>query len=89
MAIFTRRRPATKAIEADTHQASSADVIMRFATLGGAEVVVEPVSSRWSTHGWKCRGCDRDRSSSDLHYTRETANEHAGNCRSMPKPDKT
>ena len=62
---------------------------MRFLTLGGAEVVVMPCPSESYPFTWTCLGCDADggRFLRWLSDARDTANEHAGECRAMPKPE--
>lgn len=65
-----------------------ANTISRFQTLCGATVVVtrnpeaRPVADKW-----RCLGCgaEDDYGRHPL-VTRDHANEHAGQCRSMPRP---
>jgi hypothetical protein len=61
-------------------------IVMRFATLGGATVIV--TLARQSDHSWQCLGClDCNRGPMYEAGARREANEHAGRCRSMPAPE--
>ncbi|WP_333745130.1 hypothetical protein [Streptomyces ardesiacus] len=73
--------------------------VMRFLTLGGAEVhVVERGRDQRTTfsgttygftvHGWTCHGCNRGSDYYDRWEeweARDKANAHAEKCRAMPK----
>jgi len=77
-AFLTRRREDTTMPET----CNTAEVtVMRFATQGGAEV---HVSARGLV---RCLGCDYTHNWSSTVYARTDANEHATDCRSMPKPE--
>lgn len=77
--------PKTKPV-ASEQPAPDPNVLMRFATLGGAVVTVTFDGGRYYT---RCQGCDwRDfRNPIDSpERARDYANQHAGECRSIPKP---
>jgi len=89
-AFLTRRREDTPMTETTAPAEASSDVLMRFATQGGATVIVTG-SGRYAAedHYWKCLGCnDGSRPAGGRYdwWARDAANEHATNCRSMPKP---
>lgn len=77
-AFLTRRRE-----DSPMEQTSSPaeTVKMRFATQGGAEVHVT------DSNVVTCLGCDHTKTSSHVVYARTEANDHAADCRSMPKPE--
>ncbi|WP_042400398.1 hypothetical protein [Streptacidiphilus carbonis] len=76
---------------------STPGTIARFLTLGGAHVVLtvayDPQPNpcdHTPVYAWQCAGCTiRRRYSSHTDYAdaRDTANDHAGTCRSTPQPD--
>lgn len=79
-AFLTRRREDSTMPET----APAESVLMRFATQGGAEVhVIDKYN-----YPVRCLGCDYKRDSvSSIVYARDFANDHATECRSMPKPE--
>lgn len=77
-AFLTRRRESTPMPET-TELAETP--VMRFATQGGAEV---HVTRRGLV---RCLGCDHTHNWSSVVYARTDANDHASECRSMPKPE--
>lgn len=59
--------------------------MMRFATLGGATVTVERDSAYpGPRYRWACAGCRKNNSGQLEHQARNDANNHAGQCRSLP-----
>ncbi|MFD5221399.1 hypothetical protein ACFWMH_27540 [Streptomyces tendae] len=101
-AFLTRRKetPVTTTTGNETTENSSPAPVMRFLTVGGAEVHVSErgrderttfsgTTYGFTVHGWKCHGCGRgsdyyDRS--EDWEARDKANGHATKCRAMPKP---
>lgn len=78
-AFLTRRREDTAMAATDE------TTVMRFATQGGAEVHVLDGSHSYPV---RCLGCDYTHNNwSSIVYARSDANEHATDCRSMPKPE--
>jgi hypothetical protein len=61
-------------------------VLMRFATLGGAVVTVTRENGQSSPYLACCHGCDWTTRDVGPSSSRDNANRHAGECRSMPKP---
>lgn len=79
------RLPQTATADAPKQPAPD-PVVMRFATLGGAAVAVTCSGGEYYV---RCQGCDwRDFRNpiGDPKRARNYANDHAGECRSMPKP---
>lgn len=90
MSILNSLRPSRTVVGAPSESAIPGrgdQAVMRFLTLGGAEVVVVPVQETYYSHAWECLGCDRDDQCLKLYIARDAANEHAGECRAMPKPE--
>lgn len=80
-AFLARRREETTMTDGTP---AAEKVLMRFATQGGAEVHVI------DRHNYpvRCLGCDSKRdSTSSVVYARDFANDHATECRSMPKSE--
>lgn len=95
-AFLTRRREDTPMPETETTAP-----LMRFLTQGGAQVHVTRIGTYtvrgasghcWGEHEdhWTCHGCDQG-IGSHKRFTprdiRDQANEHANDCRAMPKPE--
>jgi hypothetical protein len=73
----------------------SDDTRMRFATLGGALVVVTRTpGSKYRDHTWKCLGCHAGPANREPDWliseddARDQANGHASRCRSLPQPNR-
>jgi hypothetical protein len=67
-------------------------IVMRFQTLGGATVIVTKETPRRDApdldHRWVCEGCPSGTYETDRlteSRARDLANEHAGQCRAMPR----
>jgi hypothetical protein len=59
--------------------------MMRFATLGGATVTVErDTACSAERYRWACAGCRKKDSGQVEQHARNDANNHAGQCRSLP-----
>lgn len=80
MLAFLTRRKETPMPETTTTAQKTDRVAMRFLTHGGAEVHVTAKGLV------TCLGCDYTHNWSSTVYARGDANEHAADCRSMPKP---
>jgi len=70
--------------------APASTLVARFATLCGATVdmreLAQPNSAGYA-HIWECRGCgETGPAPAPAGTARRNANEHAGQCRSMPLP---
>lgn len=90
MSLLTRiRRSGSETPVAPSPAQPDSTVVMRFATLGGAAVVVSDETSRGG-HWWTCEGCLDSRYPalpSDRGTIRDDANQHASTCRAMPQED--
>ncbi|MER6249358.1 hypothetical protein [Streptomyces griseorubiginosus] len=80
LAFLTRRQDTPTPDTTGQSQQGASSAVMRFLTHGGAEVHVD--SGGLVT----CLGCDYTHDWSSIIYGRGDANEHATDCRSMPKP---
>ncbi|MGW6222231.1 hypothetical protein ACWF8U_20375 [Streptomyces olivaceus] len=97
--FLTRRQETAMTVQSETTENSTPAPVMRFLTIGGAEVHVTErgraertafsgTTYGFTAHGWACHGCHQ---ASD-YYTRmeewearDKANGHASTCRAMPK----
>lgn len=95
--FLTRRREGTTMTDATITEATetpttvAGNILMRFLTQGGATVVVTG-SGKYAAKDchWKCLGCGNENNKKFPAYdwsARNEANEHATDCRSMPKPE--
>ena len=100
LAFLTRRQDTPTPDITDQPQQDASSTVMRFLTQGGAQVHITHAGTFTQTsfsgavwgekdHRWTCLGCGKgsgrhDRYSPD--EIRDAANEHATECRSMPKP---
>lgn len=83
----TRRNPKP------ADPAATPDTVLRFANLAGAEVHVikrKPTPESLKDHRWVCTGCGTGGNadfydSEPVEGARTRANEHAGQCRALPR----
>jgi hypothetical protein len=80
MLAFLARSKQTPTPDTTPTNQDTERVAMRFLTHGGAEV---HVGHRGLV---TCLGCDYTHNWTSIIYGRTDANEHAADCRSMPKP---
>lgn len=83
---INRRREDTPMPETTTEVPA---VLMQFRTRGRAVVQVESKNPTAldTVYPYRCLGCDDEGESRYVDNARRAANEHAGACWSMPKPD--
>jgi hypothetical protein len=93
MLAFLNRRPAANqqsepALPEESEKPTD-NVLMRFLTQGGAQVHVTGSGRYVEDNNWKCLGCNDGSGGHGRHdwIARDAANEHATNCRAMPKPN--
>jgi hypothetical protein len=100
LAFLARRQNTPTPETTEQPQQDASSVVMRFLTQGGAQVHVTHVGTFtrnlfsgavWGEkdHRWTCLGCGNGSGQHDYYppnEIRDAANEHATNCRSMPKP---
>lgn len=88
LAFLTRRKDPTMTATTAQTEKTTDDVVMRFLTQGGATVELRKGSKPGRlVYPYLCLGCDYEFDNYDsIVHARTEANEHAANCRAMPKP---